>query len=85
MVQYRVCSPRILKNVINHFEKFPLITDKRADYELLKHALQLIELKEHLTFQGFRKIVGLRASMNLGLSKKLPAAFPDVVPVTLGL
>lgn len=82
MVQYRVCSPSILENVINHFEKFPLITDKRADYELLKHAVKLIELKEHLTFQGLRKIVALKASMNLGLSKKLLAAFPDVIPVT---
>ena len=82
MVQYRVCSPSILENVINHFEKFPLITDKRADYELLKHAVKLIELKEHLTLQGLRKIVALRASMNLGLSKKLLAAFPDVIQVT---
>ena len=82
MVQYRVCSPSILENVINHFEKFPLITDKRADYELLKHAVKLIELKEHLTLQGLRKIVALRASMNLGLSKKLLAAFPVVIQVT---
>ena len=37
--------------------------------------------KGHLTPEGFRKIVALRASMNLGLSDKLKTAFPDVVPV----
>ena len=37
--------------------------------------------KEHLTPEGLRKIVAIKASMNLGLSEKLKSAFPDVVPV----
>ena len=36
--------------------------------------------QEHLTPDGLRKIVALKASMNLGLSEKLKMAFPDVVP-----
>ena len=36
-------------------------------------------LKEHLTYDGLRKIVAIKASMNLGLSEKLKEEFPDVV------
>ena len=36
--------------------------------------------KEHLTTEGFRKIVGIKPSMNLGLSDTLTAAFPEIVP-----
>jgi len=38
--------------------------------------------KEHLTFEGLRKIVAIKAVMNRGLSDVLRSAFPDVVPVT---
>jgi hypothetical protein len=31
--------------------------------------------KEHLTISGLRKIVAIKASMNLGLSDKLKASF----------
>jgi hypothetical protein len=33
--------------------------------------------KEHLTSVGLQKIVNIRATLNLGLSPKLKAAFPD--------
>ena len=36
---------------------------------------------EHLTEDGLRQIVAIKAAMNLGLSEKLKFAFPDVVPV----
>ena len=39
------------------------------------------EKGEHLTQEGLRKIVAIRAMMNLGLSDKLKLAFPDVVRV----
>jgi hypothetical protein len=31
---YKVQSVKDLKGIINHFDKYPLITNKRADYEL---------------------------------------------------
>ena len=40
-----------------------------------------MERQEHLTLDGFRKILSIRASMNRGLSPELKLAFPDVVPV----
>ena len=40
-----------------------------------------MEQKEHLTEAGLAKIVARKASMNLGLSDELKAAFPDTIPV----
>jgi len=37
--------------------------------------------KEHLTIEGLRKILALKASLNLGLSENLKVAFPNVIPV----
>ena len=56
------------------------MTKKRADFDLLKRVYIKMKRKEHLTTEGLRKIVALKAAMNLGLSEKLDLAFPDVVP-----
>ena len=74
-------SLKELETVINHFEKFPLNTKKRSDFKLLKMVVIKLKRKEHLTEDGLRKIVAIKASMNYGLSEKLSVAFPDVVPV----
>jgi hypothetical protein len=71
-----------LAKVLDHFDKYPLITQKRADYELFVQAFNLIQNKEHLTEEGLRKIVAIKASLNLGLSEELKAAFPKILPVT---
>jgi hypothetical protein len=39
-----------------------------------------MQRKEHLTPEGMEKLVALKASLNLGLSDELKAAFPDIVP-----
>ena len=36
---------------------------------------------EHLTSEGLRKIINIKASLNLGLSELLINHFPDVTPV----
>ena len=81
-LQFRVQSVKDLKLVINHFDKYPLISQKWADYQLFKQAIRLMEQKEHLTEAGLAKIVAIKASMNWGLPEKLKAAFPDILPVT---
>ena len=43
--------------------------------------VEKMKRKEHLTPEGLKKIVAIRASMNLGLSDKLQLTFPDVVSV----
>ena len=67
--------------VYYHFKKFQLITQKKADCELWCEVMDRIERREHLSQEGLRQIVAIRASMNLGLSDVLKKAFPDVVPV----
>ena len=51
-----------MRVIIDHIDKYPLITDKRADYQLFKQVVKLLELKEHLTLEGFLKILSIRAS-----------------------
>jgi hypothetical protein len=67
--------------IIPHFDKYPLLTHKRADFELFKPVANLMNRKEHLTTEGLHKIVSIKASINNGLSVALSEYFPDVIPV----
>jgi len=62
--------------IIKHFDSYPLISDKFADYLLFKQALELFKNKEHLTQGGLLKILAIKASINRGLPEKLQATFP---------
>jgi len=81
MIKYKVNSSKDLAIVIAHFDKYPLITQKQADFLLFKEAFSLFSRKEHLTSNGLQQIVNLRASINTGLSSELKAAFPNTIPV----
>ena len=63
LLKFRIQSVKDLKVVQKHLDKYPLITKKRADYELFKQALLLIQNKEHLTIEGLQKIVAIKASL----------------------
>jgi LAGLIDADG endonuclease len=56
-IRFCVLSQKDLSVVISHFDKYPLHSQKRADYELFKQAFSLVKAKEHLTEQGLRKII----------------------------
>ena len=79
-VEFRVSSIKNLKVVINHFDQYPLITKKFADYLLFKQSVILIENKEHLTKKGLLKLVGIKAVLNGGLSDRLKQSFPNMIP-----
>jgi hypothetical protein len=80
--RYSVNSLKDLINIIiPHFDKYPLLTQKRADFILFKSAVLLIEQKKHLTVGGLHEIVNIRASMNKGLTKVLADNFPYTMPV----
>jgi len=80
-LELRVSSLNDLKIVINHFDNYPLITQKLADYKLFKQGVELIQNKEHLTKNGLLKLINLKASLNLGLSENLKLNFSDFIPV----
>ena len=80
VLQYWVGSIKDLQIIINHFDLYPLITQKRSDYELFKQVFELIQQKQHLTLEGINKIVSLKAVFNLGLPDNLKVAFPQITP-----
>ena len=80
-VQYRVSSIKELVAIVEHFDKFPLISKKWADYQLFKWAVEIVKRKDHLTIEGLHKIVSIRATINKGLTEELKVAFPNVIPV----
>jgi hypothetical protein len=67
--------------IIDHFDQYPLLTQKRTDFEFFKQIILMMGNKEHITLEGFRGIVAIRCSLNKGLSEKLKQNFPDIVPV----
>lgn len=77
-MQYRVSSLSNLQVIIEHFDKYPLISQKQADYILFKEAVNLISNKEHLSLTGLLKLVSIKATLNWGLSEKFKEHFPTV-------
>lgn len=80
-IQYHVDSLKNLAVVIAHFDKYILLSQKRADYELFKRVVDMMSRQEHLTLEGLTKVVSLRGAMNTGLSEKQKAAFSAAVLV----
>lgn len=78
---FRIASLKNLKVVLSHFDKYSLISNKQADYILFKQVLDLIITKKHLTTEGFKEILSIKATMNLGLPKSLKTVFPDIFPI----
>jgi len=48
---------------------------------LLNSRFKLVQRKEHLTPEGFRELLSIKAAINLGFSDTLKEAFPDIIPV----
>lgn len=80
-LQYRVKSIKDIKFIIEHFEKYPLITQKLGDYLLFKMVFNLMMTKEHLKVEGLKKIVGIRATLNTGINENLKEAFSGLIPI----
>lgn len=52
-LHYRIASlHNLIHIVLPHFDKYPLNSQKRADYLLFKEVVLLIKNKEHLTIEG---------------------------------
>lgn len=79
--KYKVSNVEGLINfVLPHFQKHPLLTQKKVDFELFARIIQIMYKKEHLTLKGLQEIINLKFSLNQGLSIKLSDNF-KVVPV----
>ena len=79
-LKYSVRSIKDMQIIIDHFNKFPLITNKLNDYILFKLAYAILLKKEQLSLEEIKKLVSIKSSMNLGLSFELKAIFPNIIP-----
>ena len=81
-VQFRVYGLENLKVIINHFDKYPLLTNKQSDYLLFKQVVHYMEQGKHLTIEGLNKIMSIKAVLNnQETSDSLNLAFPNIEPI----
>nr|QCW06927.1 hypothetical protein [Drechslerella brochopaga] len=75
-----VYTPKeLISTVIPFFDKYPLASQKRADFESFKQVLIIMDKKEHNTIEGLKKILSIKASMRNGLTEILAGSFPNIV------
>ena len=80
-VYYNISSVKdIMKYVIPHFDNYPLVTQKQADFLLFKEIVNLINNKEHLTNNGLIKLISLKSSLNLGLKGWIADLIDNIEP-----
>ncbi len=54
----------INKYVIPHFDKYPLLTQKKFDFFKFKEIIKLMNENKHLTAEGIKEILTIAAKMN---------------------
>jgi hypothetical protein len=64
LVNYSIDSKKDLTNLILHLEKYPLLTQKAADFILFKEVIKLMNNKAHLSIEGLYQIINLKAKIN---------------------
>ena len=80
IVNYSIGSGNDLNMVTDHLDRYPLCSQKAADYILFKKVLAILKTKSHLSIEGLYEVINLKASINLGLSSDLKSEFPLYIP-----
>jgi hypothetical protein len=84
VVYYTVGSVKdIVKYIIPHFDKYPLVTQKLKDFMLFKEIVLLMEKGEHNILPGLKKVFSLKVNLNKGLPTAVKEEFPDTLPTVL--
>ena len=80
-IQYKVTN---LSNssIISHLDKYPLSSEKWAEFELFKHALKLVMYDSDLSEEGFRKINNIKTYINSGFCDRLKLGFLGINSVS---
>lgn len=52
------------KFVIPHFDKYPLLTQKKFDYFKFKEIIQIMNAGKHLSAEGIKDIIAIASRMN---------------------
>ncbi len=56
--------------VIPFFDRYPLHTVKKNDFQIFKQVVEMMTNAAHLSIDGFEKIVGLAYLMNAGGNRR---------------
>lgn len=64
----------LIKHVIPHFNKFPMVSNKQKDFELFKQVCFLMQKELHKEKRGLKKIMNLAFAMNPGGKRKYTKA-----------
>ena len=56
----------LLTKVIPFFEQYPILSEKRLEFETFAHVVRAMDRKEHLTQDGFNHLLQLSIQMNGG-------------------
>jgi len=79
---YSVSSvTKLLNVIIPHFMRYPLLTQKAADFNLFVQIVQLMNKGAQLNHAGLQQIVNIKASLNKGISDFVLSKFPIINPV----
>ena len=79
MYSYEISAVNSLNLVKEHFENYPIQTTISLHFKLWCEVLEIIK-KEHLTKEGFIKILSKKAVFPRGLSSSLLEFYPNIVP-----
>ena len=63
------CISDLTERVIPHFERYPLLSGKREDFERFAQICRGMQQDKHLTREGFEEIVQLASRVNAGKRK----------------
>jgi len=78
-VIFAVDSIKEIPVILNHFDNYPLLTQKLTDYLIFKKCFEIIKRNDHLSEKGLLELISLKSSLNLGLPANLKLAFPNVI------
>lgn len=71
-----------IEYIIPHFDKYPQITQKQADYIQWKNIVMLQNSKQHLSDAGFLQCISYKASLNKGQNETLKTQYPNIIPAS---
>ena len=64
--------------VIPHFDKYPLLTQKKFDFIKFKEIIKLMNNSEHLSVEGVKKIIAIASKMNRQDKTKKPEVLEEL-------
>ena len=63
------CIGDLVERVIPHFEQYPLLSGKREDFQRFARICRMMHADNHLTREGFERIVEIASKVNAGKRK----------------